>query len=172
MLRYEKKKILGDFGTRFTLLWEVPEIGGLVIISPLYQITENLNMNLDFFYYYGFANVDDNKLRELMIDRIYDTFIDEADLRFCDMTINKIADSLEPRAYSSREFIYEMGKYLDENRHEPCRWFRNNIPYRYLAEVFSKLYRLVGNFLFCYCPTKLQLCFIFHPAKYCLSYTN
>ena len=26
-----------------------------------------------------------------------------------------IADSLEPRPYSSREFIYEMGKWLDKN---------------------------------------------------------
>jgi deoxyhypusine synthase len=32
------------------------------------------------------------------------------------MTINNIADSLEPRAYSSREFIYEMGKYLKKNK--------------------------------------------------------
>jgi deoxyhypusine synthase len=51
-----------------------------------------------------------------MIDRIYDTFIDEEDLRVCDMTVKKIADSMKPGAYSSREFIYEMGKYLDKNK--------------------------------------------------------
>ena len=58
--------------------------------------------------------LDDDKLRELHIDRIYDTLIDEDDLRVCDETIHKIADSLEPRAYSSREFVGEMGKYLSE----------------------------------------------------------
>jgi deoxyhypusine synthase len=47
-----------------------------------------------------------------MIDRIYDTFIDEEDLRVCDMTVAEIANSLPPRPYSSREFIEEMGKWL------------------------------------------------------------
>ena len=55
----------------------------------------------------------DGELRELMIDRIYDTFIDEEELRVCDDTTLKIFDELEPRPYSSRELIREMGAYLD-----------------------------------------------------------
>lgn len=70
---------------------------------------------LGFRHYIGTPFVDDNVLRNLHIDRIYDTFIDEDELRICDETIGKIADTLEPRPYSSREFIYEMGKYLEEN---------------------------------------------------------
>jgi deoxyhypusine synthase len=58
----------------------------------------------------------DGELRELMIDRIYDTFIDEEELRICDDTTKLIADRLEPRPYSSREFIREMGAWLEENR--------------------------------------------------------
>jgi deoxyhypusine synthase len=54
-------------------------------------------------------------LRDLYIDRIYDTFIDEEELQVCDKTIAEIAGSLEPRPYSSREFISEMGRYLTEN---------------------------------------------------------
>jgi deoxyhypusine synthase len=61
----------------------------------------------------------DANLRELMIDRIYDTFIDEEELRLCDETTEKITNSLETRAYSSREFIAEMGKYLKENGRTP-----------------------------------------------------
>ena len=57
----------------------------------------------------------DNTLRELYIDRIYDTFIDEEQLQTCDNTIKAIADGLEHRPYSSREFIEEMGKYLVAN---------------------------------------------------------
>ena len=45
---------------------------------------------------------DDDTLRSLYIDRIYDTYIDEEELQDCDHTIGEIADSLEPRAYSSR----------------------------------------------------------------------
>jgi deoxyhypusine synthase len=67
---------------------------------------------LGFKHYKGSADVNDEKLRELYIDRIYDTFIDEEELQECDTTVKKIADCLEPRPYSSREFIREMGKYL------------------------------------------------------------
>ncbi|ADW68114.1 1,9-bis(guanidino)-5-aza-nonane synthase [Granulicella tundricola] len=68
-------------------------------------------------YKYGAGDAD---LRELMIDRIYDTFIDEAELRVCDDTIREITDSLTPRAYSSREFIQAMGKYLVDKGRTPA----------------------------------------------------
>ena len=67
-------------------------------------------------YKYG---AGDAELRELAIDRIYDTFIDEEELRICDATTEKITNSLEHRPYSSREFIAEMGRYLKENGRTP-----------------------------------------------------
>jgi len=67
---------------------------------------------LGFKHYKGSPFVDDSKLRDLYIDRIYDTYIDEEELQICDRSIKEITDSLEKRAYSSREFIREMGKYL------------------------------------------------------------
>lgn len=70
---------------------------------------------LGFRHYQGSPRVDDNRLRELAIDRIYDTFIDEDELRVCDMTVSEIAGTLPPRAYSSREFIRAMGAYLDKD---------------------------------------------------------
>ncbi len=70
---------------------------------------------LGFKHYLGTPEVDDRILRDLYIDRIYDTFIDEEELQVCDRTVSTIADSLEPRAYSSREFIREMGKHLVAN---------------------------------------------------------
>jgi deoxyhypusine synthase len=78
-------------------------------------------VDMDFFealgykHYRGSQFVDDKLLRSLYIDRIYDTFIDEEELQNCDQAILKIANSLEHRPYSSREFIYEMGKYLVKN---------------------------------------------------------
>lgn len=67
-------------------------------------------------YKYG---AGDAELREMMIDRIYDTFIDEEELRICDETTEKIINGMKPGAYSSREFIKEMGKYLAENGRTP-----------------------------------------------------
>ncbi len=78
-------------------------------------------IDMDFFealgykHYKGSQFIEDTHLREHYIDRIYDTFIDEEELQHCDATIKKIADSLEPRAYSSREFIQEIGKWLTKN---------------------------------------------------------
>lgn len=69
---------------------------------------------LGFKHYQGSQFVDDNTLRDLYIDRIYDTYIDEEELQACDGTIYELANSLEARPYSSREFIREMGKWLSE----------------------------------------------------------
>ena len=70
---------------------------------------------LGFKHYKGTQFVDDKKLRELYIDRIYDTYIDEEQLQACDKSVKEIADSLEPRPYSSREFIREMGRHLTKH---------------------------------------------------------
>jgi len=70
---------------------------------------------LGFSHYRGSAEADDGELRELAIDRIFDTYIDEDDLKACDLTIEDIADGLEPRAYSSRAFLREMGRWLKDN---------------------------------------------------------
>ena len=70
---------------------------------------------LGFKHYQGSQFQNDIELRENYIDRIYDTYIDENELQMCDKTINEIADNLEPRSYTSREFINEIGKYLKSN---------------------------------------------------------
>ncbi len=70
---------------------------------------------LGFLHYKGNPHTDDQKLREMGIDRIYDTYIDEEELKKCDAAIKTIADSMRSGVYSSREFISEMGRYLSEN---------------------------------------------------------
>ncbi|MBI1191167.1 MAG: deoxyhypusine synthase [Tepidisphaera sp.] len=77
----------------------------------------------DFFEGLGFKHyiapgspeappVDDMTLRNMMIDRIYDTYIDEDDLRACDAATHEIFNAFAPGAYSSREFVEAMGAYL------------------------------------------------------------
>jgi len=88
----------------------------------------------DFFEALGFrhyvadeqlkSGMYDGMLREHGIDRIYDTLIDEDELRICDETVKKIADALPPRPYSSRELIQEMGptsKRARLRRNQSCR---------------------------------------------------
>jgi len=75
---------------------------------------------LGFRHWRGEIRVDDDQLRRLAIDRIYDTYIDEDELRICDETVGRIADEMlaagGPRAVSSREFLREMGAWLERER--------------------------------------------------------
>ena len=80
----------------------------------------------DFFEALGFRHymapgspdapaVDDEELRRLGIDRIYDTYISEAELQRCDEVVAGILDGLDARPYSSRELMAELGGYLERH---------------------------------------------------------
>ena len=80
----------------------------------------------DFFEALGFRHymapgspeapeVGDEELNALGIDRIYDTYVDEAELRVCDETVAGVLDGLEARPYSSREVVGELGAYLERH---------------------------------------------------------
>jgi deoxyhypusine synthase len=89
-------------------------------------VSSGANMvDQDFFEGLGFKHyiapgspenppVDDPTLRDMAIDRIYDTYINEDELRICDDTTKAVFDALEPGAYSSRHLLAEFGRYLDE----------------------------------------------------------
>lgn len=78
-------------------------------------------VDMDFFEGMGFRHYqardvdNDEALRAMYIDRIYDTYIDEEDLQRVDHTIGDIADAIAPGAMSSRRFIREMGRWLTDN---------------------------------------------------------
>ncbi len=80
---------------------------------------------LGFKHYRGSSRLDDELLQAQSIDRIYDTLIDEDELRVCDNTICDLANMLQPGIYSSREFIFEMGKYLQQYQPNSCSIVRS-----------------------------------------------
>ncbi|MBK7378804.1 MAG: deoxyhypusine synthase [Ignavibacteriales bacterium] len=86
-----------------------------IVSTGAIMVDQDFFEALGFKHYIGSPFVDDNEMRDLHIDRIYDTFIDEDELRVCDETCGKIFDSMEPHPYSSREYLYEFGKYLEMN---------------------------------------------------------
>src|SRR3954466_14853872 len=81
-------------------------------------------VDMDFFeglghkHYQALEIPDDDTLRSLYIDRIYDTYIDEEQLQDCDHRIGAIADALPARPHSSRAFIREMGRWLPKKGRE------------------------------------------------------
>jgi len=74
----------------------------------------------DFYQARGYSHYkcsprcDDLALREVFVDRIYDTLVDEDKFRETDEVIGDIAGELEPRGYSSREFMEILGKAIDD----------------------------------------------------------
>tara|TARA_B100000579_G_C22838468_1_gene860141 strand:+ start:1120 stop:2169 length:1050 start_codon:yes stop_codon:yes gene_type:complete len=87
---------------------------------------------LGFKHYQGSQFQDDKELRNNYIDRIYDTYIDEEELQACDKTICDVANSLKPKTYTSREFIKELGKFLNNNARKRGSLietaYKNNVP--------------------------------------------
>ena len=99
------KKIVSDM-VENNMVDAIISTGAIIVDQDFFEA-------LGFRHYQGSPRSNDQDLFKMGIDRIYDTFIDEDELRECDLTIKKIADSMQPQAYSSREFIGVMGKFLD-----------------------------------------------------------
>ena len=90
-------------------------------------------VDMDFFEALGHKHYqaneipDDDTLRSLYIDRIYDTYIDEQQLQDCDHTIGQIADSLEPRPIQQPRLhprdgqVAERGQRQEAGQPRPAR---------------------------------------------------
>ncbi|MFO0810038.1 MAG: deoxyhypusine synthase [Gemmataceae bacterium] len=103
------KKVFAD-AIRTNMVDAVVSTGANIVDQDFFEA-------LGFRHYVGEeklrSGMFDAELRDLHIDRIYDTLIDEDDLRVCDDTVRQIADELDPRPYSSREFLRAMGAHLE-----------------------------------------------------------
>ncbi|MEX2673154.1 MAG: deoxyhypusine synthase [Phycisphaeraceae bacterium] len=110
------KKVFADL-IRFNMVDAIVSTGANVVDQDFFEGLGFKHYIADERYKSG---MDDQALRELNIDRIYDTFIDEDNLRECDEVMRQISDSLEPRPHSSREFIHAMGRYLAERNVDPA----------------------------------------------------
>jgi len=118
------KKVITDLVNN-NMVDAIVSTGAIVVDQDFFE-------GLGFSHYKGTQFVDDAVLRELAIDRIYDHYIDEDELRICDEVMTNLFNSLEPRPYASREVIREMGRYLTKHgkKHdgfvEAC--YNKNVP--------------------------------------------
>ncbi len=82
---------------------------GAIVSQDLYQVRGGR-------HYHGDANADDRELRDLYIDRLYDTFIDEEKYWKTDLFVSRFADSLAPQCLSSREFLALLAQMARRDR--------------------------------------------------------
>ncbi len=85
-----------------------------VIVSTGAVLYQDFYAAMGAGHYYGSPDADDTQLRDLLINRIYDTYVDEEKFAQFDSLIGQFADSLEPRSYSSREFISLLSGVIDD----------------------------------------------------------
>jgi deoxyhypusine synthase len=71
---------------------------GAIVSQDFYQVRGGR-------HYHGHPEADDKELRDLYIDRLYDTFIDEEKYWATDLAVSRFADSLAPQSLSSRAFL-------------------------------------------------------------------
>jgi len=89
-------------------------VDALVCTGALFE--QDMLEALGHKHYICDTKLDDGELQELYIDRVYDHLLDEIALRQVDMTFKKIAEDIEPKLYSSREFMHLSGKWLSETK--------------------------------------------------------
>jgi len=66
-------------------------------------------------HFKGTPDADDAELRDLYIDRIYDTYVDEEKFWNFDIEIGRFADQLHPGEYSTREFLHLLGSTISDD---------------------------------------------------------
>ena len=76
---------------------------GAIVSQDLYQVRGGR-------HYHGVVDADDKELRDLYIDRLYDTFIDEEKYWETDLFVSRFADGLEGQVLSSREFLARLAQ--------------------------------------------------------------
>lgn len=86
-----------------------------VIISTGANISEDIYEAMGFSYFKGSPYVDDYELYKHKIDRFYDVYADEHAYREMENLIKEFIYELPNGAtYSSAEFLYLFGKYLND----------------------------------------------------------
>lgn len=82
------------------------------LVSTGANLYHDLHETRGQHHYIGSPLADDAALGEERVDRVYDTLASEDEFCANDEWIAEFAATLEPRPYTSREFLYLLGGYL------------------------------------------------------------
>lgn len=82
------------------------------LISTGANLYHDLHETRGQHHYLGSHKVNDAVLQAENIDRVYDTYIDEDEFIDNDNWVSGFASELEPRPYTSRDFLHQLGGYL------------------------------------------------------------
>ena len=100
----------------------------IIVATGASVIDMDLFEGLGNKHYIGSSKADDNILREEYIDRIYDTFISEDDLKQVDNFIADFANKISDTTMSSREFLNKLGWHLRTSNSLVQECYKEDVP--------------------------------------------
>jgi len=118
-------------GMRRLVVWLIENRALDCLVSTGANFFHDIHESLGHKHYQGSPAMDDVMLQEHMIDRIYDTLADENEFRRLDEWLGVWSGSLEQRPYTSREFLYALGKEIAQRAVEEgivTAAYKANIP--------------------------------------------
>jgi deoxyhypusine synthase len=81
-----------------------------VVVSTGAILYQDLYQTIGGKHWMGTPTADDVELRDLYLDRIYDTYVDEQMFEETDRAIGRVTEEFPRRTASSREFLEFLGK--------------------------------------------------------------
>jgi deoxyhypusine synthase len=97
-------------------------------------ITTGANLSHDLLetsggtHFHGTNNVDEARLNELNMSRIFDTYISYESFKKFESLLQKILPNITEKSMSTREFINEIGRHVDDPNSIVRIAHKNNIP--------------------------------------------
>src|SRR5438270_788859 len=101
------------------------------LVSTGANLYHDLHETRGQHHFVGSPHADDAALAEERIDRVYDTYASEEEFIGNDNWIAEFAASIEPRPYTTREFLYRLGGHLWDATHRDgilTAAYRANVP--------------------------------------------
>lgn len=99
-----------------------------VVVSTGAILYQDYYVACGYKHYKGTPEADDERLHDLYIDRIYDSYVDEIGFVYCDNKISDFCSTLEPRNYSTREFLNLLGASLSDADSILFNAYRHGVP--------------------------------------------
>jgi len=81
-----------------------------VVVSTGAVLYQDLYQTIGGAHWMGSPNADDVRLRDLYLDRIYDTYVDELKFEETDRAIGRVTNEFPARPASSREYLGFLGE--------------------------------------------------------------
>lgn len=99
-----------------------------VVVSTGAIVYQDLFYARDGQHFRGSVNANNKKLQELRINRIYDVFTDDLKFEDTDDYVDIYTRNLPPGNYSSRQFLREIAKEVEDENSILKASYDNNVP--------------------------------------------